>query len=142
MTTTISQVDNRSIEYGVLIDLTLDGTTYYISNCYKEVIYGGHTYQALAGFLTISEIQSNISNANDEVQVSLSAIPAGYISAVLGQPIKGGDVNIYRAFFDTSTGFYNPTQVYLRFSGYVSNYSLNENWDQQSKLVSNTIGIQ
>ena len=34
MTTVISQVDNRSIEHGVLIDLTLDDTIYYISNCY------------------------------------------------------------------------------------------------------------
>jgi len=75
MTTTITEVDGRSIEHGVLIDLTLDGTTYYISNCYKSIDYdsgaGVHTYEALAGFLTVSEIQSNISNANDEIQVSL-----------------------------------------------------------------------
>lgn len=92
MTTTITQVDNRSIEHGVLIDLTLDGTTYYISNCYKSIVYDGNTYEALAGFLTISEIQSNISNANDEIQLSLSAIPATYIAATLGQPIKGGEI--------------------------------------------------
>jgi len=36
MTTTITAVDSeRSVEHGVLIYLTLDGTTYYISNCYK-----------------------------------------------------------------------------------------------------------
>jgi hypothetical protein len=143
MTTTISQVDNRSIEYGVLIDLTLDGTTYYISNCYKEVIYGGHTYQALAGFLTISEIQSNISNANDEVQVSLSAIPAGYISAVLGEPIKGGDVNIYRAFFDYTTQEIISGAIYKRFTGVISNYTVQEdiNTEGPSPEVNHTITI-
>jgi len=37
MTTTISAVDTeRKIEHGVLIDLTLDATTYYISNCYRK----------------------------------------------------------------------------------------------------------
>ena len=129
--TTIAAVDTeRSIEHGVLIDLTLDGTTYYISNCYKSIVYdngtGNHTYEALAGFLTVSEIQSNISNANDEIQVGLSAIPPTYIAAVLGEPIKGGEINIYRAFFDYKTQEVISGQIYKRFAGIISNYSVQE----------------
>jgi hypothetical protein len=135
MTTTISQVDNRSIEHGVLIDLTLDGTTYYISNCYKAIVHNGNTYEALAGFLTISEIQSNISNANDELQVSLSAIPATYIAATLGQPIKGGELNIYRAFFDYTTQEVVTGQVYKRFAGIISNYSVQEDIETQAQDI-------
>jgi len=139
MTTTITAVDTeRKIEHGVLIDLTLDGTTYYISNCYKEVVYGGNTYQALAGFLTVSEIQSNISNANDEIQVGLSAIPPTYIAAVLGQPIKGGDVNIYRVFFDYNTQEVITGEVYKRFAGVISNYSVQEDIETLSQDVSVT----
>lgn len=130
MTTTISAVDNeRSVEHGVLIDLTLDGTTYYISNCYKSIVYGGNTYEALAGFLTVSEIQSNISNANDEIQVSLSAIPPTYIAATLGQPIKGGEINIYRAFFDYTTQEVITGEIYKRFTGIISNFSVQEDLD-------------
>lgn len=148
MTTTISEVDENSIEYGVLIDLTLNNTTYYISNCYKEVSYNGNTYQALAGFLTISEIQNNISNANDEVQVSLSAIPPNYIAATLDTQIKGGEINIYRVFFDYRTqevlkdGSGNP-KVYRRFTGIISNYSVQEdiNTEGQTPEVNHTITI-
>jgi hypothetical protein len=148
MTTTISEVDENSIEYGVLIDLTLDNTTYYISNCYKEVSYLGNTYQALAGFLTISEIQNNISNANDEVQVSLSAIPPIYIEKTLGEQIKGGEINIYRVFFNYRTqevltdGSGNP-KVYRRFTGIISNYSVQEdiNVTTQTPEVNHTITI-
>jgi hypothetical protein len=130
MTTIITAVDTaRSIEHGVLIDLTLDGTTYYISNCYKSIVYDGNTYEALAGFLTISEIQSNISNANDEIQVSLSAIPPNYIAATLGQPIKGGEVNIYRAFFDYTTQEVITGEIYKRFTGIISNFSVQEDLD-------------
>jgi hypothetical protein len=144
MTTTISALDTeRSIEHGVLIDLTLDGTTYYISNCYKNITHNGNTYQALAGFLSVSEIQSNISNANDEIQVSLSAIPPTYIAAVLGEPIKGGELNIYRAFFDYTSQEVIAGQIYKRFAGIISNYSVQEDIDvsNQEPSVNHTITI-
>lgn len=143
MTTTITQVVNRSIEHGVLIDLTLDGTTYYISNCYKSIVYGGNTYEALAGFLTVSDIQNNISNANDEIQVSLSAIPPTYIAATLGQPIKGGEVNIYRAFFDYTTQEVIVGAIYKRFTGIISNFSVQEDIDvtNAEPSVNHTITI-
>ena len=134
MTTVITEVDTeRFIEHGVLIDLTLiDPTTnlpvtYYISNCYKNILYNGNTYLALAGFISISEIQSNISNANDEIQLGISAIPP----ATLGANIKGGEVNIYRVFFDYLTqevkvdGSGNP-KVYKRFTGIISNFAVQE----------------
>ena len=143
MTTTITQVDQRSIEHGVLIDLTLDGTTYYISNCYKSIVYAGNTYEALAGFLSVSEIQSNITNANDEIQVSLSAIPPTYIAATLGQPIKGGEVNIYRAFFDYTTQEVITGAIYRRFTGIISNFSVQEDLDvaNAEPTVNHTITI-
>jgi hypothetical protein len=142
MTTTITQVDVPKIEHGVLIDLTFDGTTYYISNCYKSIVHDGNTYQALAGFLTTSEIQSNIANANDEVQISLSAIPAVYIEKILGEPIKGGEVNIYRAFFDYATQEVTGP-IYKRFTGVISNYSVQEDINTlgQSPEVNHNITI-
>lgn len=143
MSTTITQVDNNTIEYGVLIDLTLDDTTYYVSNCYKDVVYDGNTYQALAGFLSVSEIQNNISNANDEIQVSLSAIPPTYIAATLDTQIKGGEINIYRAFFDYTTQQVITGAIYRRFTGIISNYSVQEdiNTEGQTPEVNHTITI-
>lgn len=143
MTTVISPVLNQGIDYGVLIDLTLNGTTYYISNCYTPVSYDSNTYQALAGFLNIGEIQSNISNANDELQISLSAIPATYIPLVLGDPIKGGEINIYRAFFDYDTQLILASGVFKRYAGVISNFSVQEDLETQgtSPGVTHTITI-
>lgn len=118
-------------------------TTFYISNCYKEVVYNSNTYQALAGFLTISDIQSNISNANDEVQVSLSAIPSTYIAAVVGSQIKGGEINIYRVFFDYRTQEVITGEIYRRFTGIVNNFTVQEDITTLSLTpeVSHTITI-
>lgn len=143
MTTSIAAVNQQAIEHGVLIELTLDNTTYYISNCYKSIVYGGNTYQALAGFLQVSEIQSNISNANDEIQLSLSAIPATYIAVTVGSPIKGGEVNIYRAFFDYRTQEVITGEIYRRFTGIINNFSVQEDVDSTSAdpTVAHTITI-
>lgn len=127
MTTTIPAVDTENvIEHGVLIDLTLNGTTYYISNCYKAITYNSITYEALAGFLTVSEIQSTISSSDNDIQVGLSAIPNVYITAILGQPIKGGTINIYRAFFNYQTQEVIVGEIYKRFSGVITNFNVQE----------------
>jgi len=140
---TTSSVSYASAATGSQTQAGIISVTYYISNCYKEVTHNSKTYQALAGFLTISEIQNNISNSNDEVQVSLSAIPPTYIAAVLGTQIKGGDVNIYRAFFDYNTQEVITNQVYKRFSGVVSNFSVQEDIETfaQDIGVTHTITI-
>lgn len=144
MTTVITAVDTETtIEHGVLIDLTLDGTTYYISNCYKPVTYNAQTYEGLAGFLTVSEIQSNIASSNDEIQIGLSAIPSTYISAILGQPIKGGEINIYRAFFNYSTQEVISGEVYKRFTGVITNFNVQEDVDinTQEPKATHTITV-
>ena len=86
---TMNAVNSTRIEYGVLIDLTLNNIEYNISNCAANITHNNKTYTALAGFLDISEIQSNLANATDEIQVSLSAIPSNYLAATLDTQIKG-----------------------------------------------------
>jgi hypothetical protein len=147
MTTTIPALSATSIKHCLLIDLTVNTTTYYISNAYSPIVFNGNTYTQLGNFMGMSEIQDDLKVTNNQIAIQLSGLPPddgspNYMSVVLNSNIKGSKIQIYRAFFDTATGFYNATQVYLRFSGYVSNYSLSENWDEDNKLTSNTVGIQ
>lgn len=143
MTTSIPAVASNKIEHGVLIDLTLDGTTYHISNCYKDISHGGNTYLALAGFLAVSDIQNNINNSSEELQLSLSAIPSTYIEEILGQPIKGGSIQIYRAFFNYATQEVLTGEVYKRFSGVITNFAVQEdtNITSQSAEITHSITI-
>jgi hypothetical protein len=136
-------VTNNRIEHGVLIELTLNATTYYISNCYKTIPYDGHDYVALGGFLNISEMQNNLANTNDEIQISLSAIKGDYITAVLNQPIKGGSVAIYRAFFNYNTQEVLTGGVYKRYQGILTNYGINEDFQSsgQGAEITHTIVV-
>ena len=147
MSNQIPAVTGTQIKHCLLIDITVNTTTYYISNAYSPIVYNGHTYTQLGHFLGISELQGDLKVTNNQINLQLSGIPPddgspNYMSIALNSNLKGSAVRIYRAFFDVNTGFYNPSQVYLRFDGYVSNFSLNENWDQDNKMTSNAIGIQ
>lgn len=147
MTTIIPAVTATNIRHCLLIDITVNTTTYYLSNAYSPISYAGNTYTQLGNFISMSEIQDDLKVTNNQISISLSGIPPddgspNYMTLVLTSNVKGSRVTIYRAFFDASSGYYDAQQVYLRFQGYISNYALNENWDQDNKLVSNTISIQ
>ena len=159
MSLSIPAVATNRIQHGVLIKLNLanpayPGTpgaartiSYYISNCASTIVYGGNTYVALGGFLNIADIQNSLQNTNEEIVISLSGIPATYIEATIGNPIKGGEVKLYRVFFDPATGLVQSIggqeQVFLRFNGIITNFTVSEDVrdDTPAVDVSHTIGI-
>jgi hypothetical protein len=137
--------DSTFIRHGMLIDLTVNTTTYYISNLYSTLSYDGNQYQTMGSFLNITEMQNDLRATNNQLTVSLSGIPVGddtpnFLNIVLNSKVKGSRIKIYRAFFNPNT--LTIQNVYQRYNGYVSNYSLGENWDQENRLVSNTINLQ
>jgi hypothetical protein len=147
MTTSIPALLYPDIKHCILIDITINTTTYYLSNAWSPIVFNGNTYTQLGNFMGMSEIQDDLKVTNNQIAVQLTGLPTddgspSYMGIVLNSNVKGSKIQIYRAFFDPTSGNYDATQVYLRFSGYVSNYSLSENWDQDNKLTSNTIGIQ
>ena len=147
MTQNIPAVQESSIKHAMLIDLEVNGVSYYISNAYAPITYAGNTYTQLGHFLGISELQDDLKTTNNQIAVSLSGLPSddggpNYMGVVLNSGIKGSKIIIYRAFYDIDSGNFNASKVYQRFNGYVSNFSLSENWDTVNKLVSNNISIQ
>jgi hypothetical protein len=145
MTTIISALTATSIKHCLLVDIVVNTTTYYISNAYAPISYNGNSYTQLGNFMGMSELQDDLKVTNNQINLQLSGIPTddgspSYMNIALNSNLKGSKVKIYRAFFNA--GNYDPAQVYLRFDGYVSNFSLSENWDQDSKTTSNSIGIQ
>ena len=65
MSTTITPVQGEHISSCLLIDLTLDDTTYYISSAYKPVTYDGNTYTELGSLLQVTKLfKSYIDNTH------------------------------------------------------------------------------
>jgi len=137
MATTITPVQQDHISSCILIDLTLDNTTYYISSAYKPVTYNTNTYTELGSFLNISDFQEDIRTTNGDISVTLSGIPSeqNYLSLILTTPVKGGNITVYRGFYDTTTHELDTSEVYPRFSGVITNFAIQEEFTPGSELT-------
>ncbi len=143
MATTITPVQQDHIVSIVLIDLTLDATTYYISNAYKPVTYDGNTYTELGSFLGMDGITDDVKTSNGDMNITLSGIPsdADYMNIVLTSKIKGGQVVIRRGFMSESDLELDTSEVYTRYSGIITNFAITEDVDIINKKNTNSISI-
>ena len=150
---TIPATTSTQVRHGVLIKLEVNGTDYFIANTYGPITYAGDTYQGLGHFLGMDQIQDDLQPTNNQLQISLSGIPkaageqglgtyTSYISLILDQKIKGSAVKVYRVFFDLTTDQLLTDSVTLRFSGYVSNYSITDGIDLEAKDNTRTLIVQ
>lgn len=146
MSTNIPEVQQTSIRHCLLVDFILDDTTtYYISNAYQNITYNGHAYTALGYFLNMSEMQNDIKTTNNQINIGLSGVPSdlvgdpGFLNLALNSQIKGSRIRIYRAFFGEDPDNF---EVYQRFYGYISNFSLNETWDDSTRMESQSVVLQ
>ena len=71
----IPSVNSSSIKHALLIDITINGTVYRISNAYGPITYNGNLYTQLGNFLSMTEIQGDLKITNNQLSVVLSGIP-------------------------------------------------------------------
>ena len=116
MGTNITAVQGTNISHALLMDITLGTTTYYISSAYKPIIFDGNTYTELGAFLSTTALTEDFKTTNGDVQITLSGIPseADYLGIILSTPVKGGTINIRRAFFNPTTMELLNQQIYER----------------------------
>ena len=143
MATTITPVQGDHIVSILLIDLTLDGTTYYISNAYKPVTFNSNTYTQLGSFLNIETLTEDIRTTNGDIALSLSGIPStpDYVNLVLTTKIKGGSVTVRRGFMDQNDLELDTSQVYIRFKGLITNFAITEEVSILERKNTNTVTI-
>jgi hypothetical protein len=142
MATTITPVTLPDVKHCLLIDLTLDANVYYLSSAWKPLTYDGNDYTELGAFLQVGEFQEDIKTTNGDITIGLSGIPSNedYMAEVLSSPIKGGEVVVYRAFFNDDYSL-DSANVFQRFSGIITNFSVEEQENILEGKLTNSIAV-
>jgi hypothetical protein len=97
----------------------------------------------MGSILAISEFNNELRPSNTDVTLSLAAINQGFIPAMMHYNIKGSQVEIRRAFYDTQTHQMlaiadNPS---LRFTGIIANYNFSDTLNDYSQSNTTTINV-
>jgi len=135
--------DTTNISHAVFLDIQIGGTIYRISSAYSQVTIDGNNYLPSGAFLQISDLTEDLKTTNGDIQIALSGIPAeyNYMSLILLNPIKGGKITIRRAFFDPETQQALAGEVYLRYKGVITNFSVDETTNFLNGELTNQITV-
>ena len=133
MSTYIQEVDQvdriRSAEF---IKLTIIGTNtnaiYTFSTAYKKETIGGVEYTPMGGLVAVGNQQRDLAVTGYDTSVSLAGVDPANISLVLANNIRGSEVEIARGFYSDGGIL---TNVYPRFTGIVTSYTISEQREEQ-----------
>jgi len=131
----------ETVQSNLFVEINSPTGVIRISDRLGNYSLNGNTFTGLGSFLGITSTNSEIRVSGSEVTVSLSGIPNSEIANVLNSKFKSSTITIYRVFFDATTGVIlsGIQNTYIKFKGYVNNFSLQEEYDNETLTSSNTI---
>ena len=142
MATTIPAVDTEvNIASALFIDLQLGDTNYYISDAYNSFTVNSNDYTSLGSLLSVSDFTTDFSTTQGTISIAISGIPntIDYMQAVQATKIQGGNVVVRRKFFDADTLLPVANAEYVRYTGIISNYHIEEDTNIIEGNSTNTI---
>jgi len=109
------------------------GNVYTFCNAASPITVSGITFTNLGSLLNIGEIKRETKATSGDLTISLTGVDGANVAVILGADIKGSLVEIWRGFFDSNNQILTtPTlQFFKRYQGYVNNYSITEDWNQE-----------
>lgn len=143
MSTTIAALSSPSINYGEFIKLTTESDTYTFCNAASPITVDGTTYTNLGSLLSIGDIKRETKATSGDLAISLTGVDGANVAVILDSDIKGSLVEVWRGFFDSNNQIITtPTlQFFKRYQGYVNNFSVTEDWNEQMRTRIATCSI-
>lgn len=91
-------------------------------------------FNALGQLVRVGDAQRDIKSTANETTFTLVGIDTSMLGFVLGQQIKGSQIEAWKGFFDTdgnliTTG--GTGGLYQFFNGYISSFSITEQWMEE-----------
>lgn len=115
------------------------------TDCPSDITADGKTYKGIGALMALTASGSELKGSSTDLTLTLSGIPDSSLQSILTSRVKAAPVQLSRIFFDTTTGAplitQNGTNIISRYNGFVSNFSLQEEFDFQNRKSSNTMVI-
>lgn len=131
----IAPVDNtNNIRYADFVRIVTPSGTYRFATTPSALTItavDAEPFNALGQLVKVGDAQRDIKSTANETSFTLVGIDTAMLGFVLGQEVKGAQIEAWHGFFDTNGALITTGGtggLYQFFNGYVTSFSISEQW--------------
>jgi hypothetical protein len=101
-------------------------------------------FNALGQLVRVGDVQRDIKSTANETTFTLVGIDTAMLGLVLGQQIKGSQIEAWKGFFDTNGALITSGGqggLYQYFNGYISSFTISETWMEDVRMFVGVITV-
>jgi hypothetical protein len=144
----ITPVDNtNNIRIADFVRLTTPDAIYRFATTASPLTVGAvdaQPFQALGQLVKVGDAVKDIKSTANETTITLVGIDQTMLGLVLGQNIKGSQLEMWHGFFDTNGALITAGGsggLYQFFNGYVNSFAISEQWNEESRSFMGAITV-
>jgi hypothetical protein len=144
----ITPVENtNNIRYADFVRVTTPSATYRFATTASPITVpavDAQPFDALGILMKVGDTQRDIKSTANETSFTLVGIDTAMLGWVLGNQIKGSQIEAWKGFFGTdgaliTTG--GTGGLYQFFNGYINSFSINETWMEELRQFVGVISV-
>lgn len=148
MSEVITPVENtNNIRYADFVRVTTPSGTYRFATTPSALTISAvdaQPFSALGQLVRVGDVQRDIKSTANETTFTLVGIDTAMLGMVLGQQIKGSQIEAWKGFFDTNGALITTGGsggLYQYFNGYINSFSITEEWMEEIRLFVGVITV-
>lgn len=148
MSEVITPVENtNNIRYADFVRVTTPSGTYRFATTPSALTISAvdaQPFSALGQLVRVGDVQRDIKSTANETTFTLVGIDTAMLGMVLGQQIKGSQIEAWKGFFDTNGALITTGGsggLYQYFNGYINSFSITEEWMEEIRLFVGVISV-
>ena len=144
----IAPVENtNNIRYADFIRLSTPSETFLFSTAPSVLTIpavGPTPFEALGQVVKVNDATRDIKSTANETTFTLVGIDTAMLGLVLGQQIKGAQIEAWKGFFDTNGALITTGGsggLYQFFNGYISSFTISEQWMEEIREFVGVVSV-
>jgi hypothetical protein len=144
----ITPVDGtNNIRFADFIRITTPTATYRFTTAPNNITVSAidaTAFDAVGILIKVGEAQRDIKSTSNETSVTMTGIDTAMLGWVLGQNVKGSQIEMWHGFFDTNGALITTGGsggLYQFFNGFINSFSISEQWMEEVRMYVGTISV-
>lgn len=144
----ITPVENtNNIRYADFVRVTTPSATYRFATTPMDITVpdvDDQPFQASSGLIKCGEAQRDIKSTANETSFTLVGIDTALLGWVLGQQVKGSQIEAWHGFFNTNNELITTGGtggLYQYFNGYINSFAISEQWMEETRQFVGVITV-